>query len=110
VPELEASAAPPPVPTEEDASSEQRRRNPALFWTGMGLTIAGGAAIIVGAALVGESQVTTGETSYEGVGLLIASGALLGVGFPFMVVYGRKQSAEAAVILSPQGASLRVSF
>lgn len=115
VPELAplATAAPPP-PEEEP---EERRRNPALFWTGIGLTIGGGCALIAGLGILGNAE-ATGDPTYSpgGIALLVSSAALLGVGIPFTIVYGRKQPVEAAsaVIVEPRigagSASLSVTF
>jgi hypothetical protein len=114
VPELPplASAAPPP-----DEEPEERRRNPALFWTGVGLTIGGGCALIAGLGILGNAEATADPTySPAGIVLLVSSAALLGVGIPFTIVYGRKQPAEpaSAVIIEPRigagSASLSVTF
>ena len=113
VPELPplASAAPPPP----DEEPEERRRNPALFWTGVGLTIGGGCALIAGLGILGNAEATADPTySPAGIVLLVSSAALLGVGIPFTIVYGRKEPAEAAVIIEPRigpgSASLSVTF
>jgi hypothetical protein len=139
VPALSASGPPavagpqplaPPPPTTPD-QPEMRRRNPALFWTGMGMIIGGGVAGIAGllayaagsvdASLSGDDD---GEVPPAAIGLWIGAAALIGVGIPFMAVFGRKvpvegeetpetPAAEALrldLVVGPTGGALRLEF
>ncbi len=95
------------------------RRSPALFWTGIGLTGAGGIALAIGA--VGYSICTESHCRDDEQNGYIASAviglALAGGGVPLFLVFGRKVPAEpkpaAAKLeasLGPTSATLRLRF
>ncbi len=95
--------APTPTPKEpgEDEGPEMTRKSPGLFWTGVGLVAAGGVAAIAGGVLViqgeADDEPLAGgrDRTPAGVALLITGGVFLGVGIPFMVVFGAKVPAAA---------------
>jgi len=116
------SAVPPPI-REGDG---MKRKSTALFFTGMGLLIAGGIAGIAGGLLYAVDSVEgEDEPQARSIGLWVFAVAGIGVGIPFMVVFGKKvpdepeagepaQPAETGIIIeplvSPTGGGLRVRF
>jgi hypothetical protein len=110
--------APVPLPDPGvDEGQEMERKNAGLFWTGVGLVSAGGLAIVGGLALVAievaddspdfgdNCDPTVEDCSFieeeqstdripGAVALLITGGVFLGVGIPFMAVFGKKVPAE----------------
>jgi hypothetical protein len=117
----------PPPPSAPD-QPEMRRRNPALFWTGMGMIIGGGVAGIAGLVAYAASSVDASfsgdddEVPPEAIGLWIGAAALIGVGIPFMAVFGRKVPVESEgatpaaealrldLVVGPTGGALRLEF
>jgi hypothetical protein len=91
---------PPPPPVDE--GPQTKRKSSGLFWTGTGLVIAGGLAGLGGTYLVATNDNGEGEGGppVGGISLLIGSVVFLGVGIPFMVVFGEKVPAEAE---TPEG-------
>jgi hypothetical protein len=120
-----AAQAPPPVPPDEvDEEPPTRRKSNGLFWTGVGLTIAGGLAVLGGAATLGvcqgEPELCDGEDLPPGsIVALVAGGVFLAVGIPFMAVFGQKvdvvpdepaSSGTIEVLVAPSGGAVRVTF
>jgi hypothetical protein len=116
-------AVPPPI-KEGDG---MKRKSTALFFTGMGLLIAGGIAGIAGGLTYAIDAAESGDDAPEArsIALWVFAVAGIGVGIPFMVVYGKKvpdepepgeptKPAETGVIIeplvSPTGGGLRVRF
>jgi hypothetical protein len=134
IPVIQSGVKPPATPENVDEEPPTRRRSSALFWTGVGLTIAGGLAVIGGAVTLGLCQndptVCDGEDTPPGsIIALVAGGVFLGVGIPFMVVFGSKVPVEADepngdepsgeeprnegrvdLLLGPTAGALRVTF
>jgi hypothetical protein len=79
-----------------------------LFWTGFGLTIAGG--LLVGAATIGFA-IDRLQTEQAAIGWALG-GVMLGVGIPFLVVGGRQVpvAGDTAIVIGPTGGSVRVRF
>ncbi len=127
-----ATAAPPPPPPPGDEGPQEARRSNGAFWTGVGLTAAGGLAAIGGVYFIAAGQGTEEENAITAVGLWVLGGAMLGVGLPLMLVFGKKvpagpdgepldedeaaaQAAAAGVVtlqplVGPTGAGLRLTF
>lgn len=108
-----------------DAGPAMERKNPAMFWSGMGLIIGGALAGAAGAGLYGLAA-QNGDPG-QGTALPVPPGsiaswtiavALIATGIPLMVIGGRKvpagaPAAEAASLVldvSPVGVGLRASF
>lgn len=119
----------PPAPAAPDAP-EMKRKNPALFFTGMGMIIGGGVAGIAGLVAYGASSIEadlsggSDDVPPAAIGLWIGGAALIGVGIPFMVVFGRKvpvdgeepaaapasEAMRLETVIGPTGGSLRLTF
>jgi hypothetical protein len=110
----------PPAPLPGDPGAEMERRNPALFWTGVGLVISSGVAAIAGVAVLIQGGV--GEDGVDHFPAVVASfvgtAVFLGVGIPFMAVFGKRVPAEpeekASIhiepVLTPGGLGLIGTF
>jgi hypothetical protein len=95
------------------------RKSPALFWTGVGLVTGGSLAVVLGAVGIGlAARNGFGDGGAgPGIGSLVLGGVLLGVGIPFMAVFGARVPAEpepaaftVVPILTPGGAGLVGAF
>ncbi|MEM9691344.1 MAG: hypothetical protein AAGA56_02270 [Myxococcota bacterium] len=62
------------------------RRNPAFFWSGVGLTIAGGLGILVGTGLAIDENTGTAPAAVS----FGAGGIMVATGIPFMAIFGRR--------------------
>jgi hypothetical protein len=123
-----ATAPPPPPPGAGEP--EMVRKSAGGFWTGVALTAVGGLNILGGVGLWVQDE--TADAPVGPIALLIAGGAILGVGLPLMFVFGKRVPAgpdgepveeasgetrpatEGAVYLQPMvtptGAGLRLLF
>lgn len=149
-PNPDGTAPPPPPPPAggDQGPVEMERKNGALFGTGIGLVSAGGLAVLVGAValVVGSLEETADDfasgpscddepdnifceedgadegspATRLGAGLLITGVVFLGVGIPFIVVFGKKVPAEPEPgeeqgftiepVITPGGFKLRGTF
>ncbi|MBW2453533.1 MAG: hypothetical protein JRI68_03435 [Deltaproteobacteria bacterium] len=86
------TATTPPPPGDE--GPQEVRKSAGAFWTGVGLTAAGGLSTIGGIYLWVAGDGTELENKAGAVGLWILGGAMLGVGLPLMIVFGQKVSSR----------------
>jgi len=87
------TGATPPPPPPGDEGPEMVRRSAGAFWTGVGLTAAGGLAGVGGIYLWVAGEGSELENKAGAIGLWILGGAMLGVGLPLMIVFGQKVPA-----------------
>jgi hypothetical protein len=92
----------PPTPDTAADGGATKMRSAALFWTGLGATAAGAAAIVVTSITLvdcGPSCVDSPPAGYI-AGFALGGAGVLG-GIPLMIIFGRQVPAEEPLPAAP---------